>query len=87
MRAIHKIVHVYASAAGGVKQKFLRPRFESRVDAGDVTPRAGPIDCHTHLTAASADVIAVAGAPLADIGRLERVVFVMKGGEVVRSDP
>jgi imidazolonepropionase-like amidohydrolase len=33
-----------------------------------------------------ADVIAVAGDPLEDISELERVVFVMKGGEVIK-DP
>jgi imidazolonepropionase-like amidohydrolase len=32
-----------------------------------------------------ADVIAVDGDPLADIGAMERVVFVMKGGEVVKN--
>jgi len=32
-----------------------------------------------------ADVVAVTGDPLADIGAMERVVFVMKGGEVVRN--
>src|SRR5262249_62279329 len=32
-----------------------------------------------------ADVIAVAGDPLADIGELERVRFVMKGGVVVEN--
>jgi imidazolonepropionase-like amidohydrolase len=31
-----------------------------------------------------ADVIAVSGDPLADIGNMEKVVFVMKGGEVFR---
>ena len=31
-----------------------------------------------------ADVIAVEGDPLADVSALERVVFVMKGGEIVR---
>jgi len=31
-----------------------------------------------------ADVIGVRGNPLADIGALERVAFVMKGGAVVR---
>ena len=31
-----------------------------------------------------ADVVAVAGDPLQDIAELERVQFVMKGGEVVR---
>lgn len=33
-----------------------------------------------------ADVVAVAGNPLADITELERVKFVMKGGEIVRND-
>ena len=33
-----------------------------------------------------ADIVAVNGDPLADIGVMERVVFVMKGGEVVKSD-
>ncbi len=33
-----------------------------------------------------ADVIAVAGDPLADVTEMERVTFVMKGGEIVRDD-
>jgi len=33
-----------------------------------------------------ADVIAVAGDPLKDITELERVKFVMKGGQVIRDD-
>jgi imidazolonepropionase-like amidohydrolase len=32
-----------------------------------------------------ADVIAVQGNPLEEIGALERVVFVMKGGRVLKS--
>jgi len=32
------------------------------------------------------DMIAVAGDPLADIGELQRVKFVMKGGKVIRND-
>lgn len=33
-----------------------------------------------------ADLIAVAGDPLADITEMQRVQFVMKGGQVVRND-
>jgi imidazolonepropionase-like amidohydrolase len=33
-----------------------------------------------------ADIIAVSGDPLADVTELERVQFVMKGGEIVRND-
>jgi imidazolonepropionase-like amidohydrolase len=32
-----------------------------------------------------ADVIAVSGDPLADITKMEYVVFVMKGGEIIKN--
>jgi len=33
-----------------------------------------------------ADVIAVAGDPLKDISEMQRVKFVMKGGEIVKNE-
>jgi imidazolonepropionase-like amidohydrolase len=33
-----------------------------------------------------ADLVAVSGDPVADVGELERVRFVMRGGQVVRNE-
>jgi len=33
-----------------------------------------------------ADIIAVSGDPLKDIGAMEHVTFVMKGGEVIKNE-
>ena len=35
----------------------------------------------------SADIIAVSGDPLKDLSAMEKVVFVMKAGEIVRQQP
>jgi imidazolonepropionase-like amidohydrolase len=43
-------------------------------------------DAGTIETGKRADIVAVAGDPLADIGAMEHVVFVMLGGEVVKSE-
>jgi imidazolonepropionase-like amidohydrolase len=43
-------------------------------------------DVGTVETGKFADLVAVAGDPLADITEMSRTVFVMKGGRIVRSD-
>jgi imidazolonepropionase-like amidohydrolase len=74
--------------------------FEALVKRGGITP-ARAIQAGTMTNAEAmgwqdqigsidkgkfADLIAVSGDPLADIGELQRVKFVMKGGKVIRND-
>jgi imidazolonepropionase-like amidohydrolase len=54
------------------------------VVSADLLERAG--DFGAIETGKFADIIAVAGDPLRDISELERVHFVMKGGEIYRKE-
>jgi imidazolonepropionase-like amidohydrolase len=56
----------------------------STVVAAELLER--PNDMGAIETGKYADIIAVAGDPLRDITELERVRFVMKGGQVVRNE-
>src|SRR6185503_687592 len=91
-----KIVFGTDALAGSHGRNFQE--LEYRVKTGGQEPMAA-ITSATSLAAESlglgdrigtvapgyeADLIAVAGDPLADIGALERVVFVMRGGRVVK---
>jgi imidazolonepropionase-like amidohydrolase len=91
-----KIVFGTDAVAGAHGRNFQE--LEYRVRAGGQDPMSA-ITSATSLAAESlglgdrtgtlapgydADLIAVAGDPLEDIGALEHVVFVMKGGKVVR---
>jgi imidazolonepropionase-like amidohydrolase len=74
--------------------------FAALVGIGGMTPagalQAGTINAATEMRWQNdigsitkgkfADIVAVSGDPLADIGETERVKFVMKGGEVFRND-
>src|ERR1051326_6263449 len=92
-----KIVFGTDAVAGAHGRNFQE--LEYRVRAGGQDPMSA-ITSATSLSAESlglgdrtgtlapgydADVIAVAGNPLEDIGALEHVVFVMKGGRIVTS--
>ncbi|HXT19993.1 MAG TPA: amidohydrolase family protein [Thermoanaerobaculia bacterium] len=91
-----KVVFGTDALAGSHGRNFQE--LEYRVRTGGQEPMAA-ITSATSLAAESlglgdrigtvapgyeADLIAVAGDPLADIGALERVVFVMRGGRVVK---
>ena len=56
----------------------------STVNAADLLGTAK--DTGTVEAGKFADIIAVAGDPLKDITVMERVVFVMKGGEVIKDE-
>jgi imidazolonepropionase-like amidohydrolase len=92
-----KVVFGTDAVAGSHGRNFQE--LEYRVRTGGQSPMDA-ITSATSLAAASlglgdrvgslapgydADVIAVQGDPLQDIGALERVVFVMKRGRVIRS--
>jgi imidazolonepropionase-like amidohydrolase len=52
--------------------------------AAEALGKAGELGCLS--AGCAADIIAVAGDPLADVTALETVSFVMKGGDVIRND-
>ena len=52
--------------------------------AAEALGKAGELGCLN--AGCAADIIAVAGDPLADVTALETVSFVMKGGDVIRND-
>jgi imidazolonepropionase-like amidohydrolase len=87
------------TAGGGVRFGDGAREFALYVEAG-MTPmeaiRAGTVNAAELIGAADrigsvrpgrfADLVAVSGDPLTDISELQRVRFVMKGGDVVRDD-
>jgi imidazolonepropionase-like amidohydrolase len=87
------------TTGGGVRFGDGAREFALYVEAG-MTPmeaiRSGTVNAAELLGAADqigsvrpgfyADLVAVTGDPLADISELQRVGFVMKGGDIVRDD-
>jgi hypothetical protein len=54
---------------------------------GPVHPQEGRHQCLCHSVLPKfADIIAVSGNPAGDVTEMERVKFVMKGGQVYRND-
>ena len=74
-------VFVHYAASGLTPAQILRA---ATVDAADLLGLAGQVGSLS--PGEHADLIAVTGDPLADIGALQRVRFVMKDGRVVRDD-
>jgi imidazolonepropionase-like amidohydrolase len=60
------------------------PKDAIAIDLRSTTVLPGLIDCHAHLLAAMS--ARSPGDPSQDIGELEHVKFVMKGGQVVRNE-
>ena len=96
------IVTVFGSGSQGAawREGSNALEFTALVGIGGMTPagalQAGTINAATEMRWQNdigsitkgkfADIVAVSGDPLADIGETERVKFVMKGGEVFRND-
>ena len=71
-----------AYADSGLKPiDILRAATLNAADLLDIQDRVGTLEAGK-----AADLIAVPGDPLADVRQLEKVVFVMKEGEVIRDD-
>jgi imidazolonepropionase-like amidohydrolase len=96
------IVTIFGSGSQGAawREGSNALEFSALVNIGGMTPagalQAGTINAATEMRwkddvgsinkGKFADIVAVAGDPLADISETERVKFVMKGGEVYRND-
>jgi imidazolonepropionase-like amidohydrolase len=96
------IVTVFGSGSQGAawREGSNALEFTALVEFGGMTPagalQAGTINAATEMRWQNdigsitkgkfADIVAVSGDPLTDIGETERVKFVMKGGEVFRND-
>jgi imidazolonepropionase-like amidohydrolase len=88
------------SQGGAWREGSNALEFSALVNIGGMTPagalQAGTINAATEMRWQNdvgsitkgkfADIVAVSGDPLADIAEMERVKFVMKGGEVFRND-